>query len=48
MTDAPGRPRRIDLHAHHLAPRYREALQEAEIWLAQLVHLSGAQGLLRQ
>ncbi len=25
MTDTPGRPHRIDLHAHYLAPLYREA-----------------------
>ncbi len=33
MRDASGRPHRIDLHAHYLAPLYREALQEAEMWL---------------
>jgi predicted TIM-barrel fold metal-dependent hydrolase len=33
MTGTPGQPHRIDVHAHHLAPQYREALQEAEMWL---------------
>ncbi len=26
-------PHRIDVHAHYLAPLYREALQESEMWL---------------
>src|SRR5208283_5009822 len=33
MTDTSAGPHRIDLHAHYLAPSYREALQEAEMWL---------------
>jgi len=33
MTEPPPSPQRIDVHAHHLAPAYKEALQEAEKWL---------------
>ena len=33
MTDRPAAPRRIDVHAHYLAPTYKEALQQAEMWL---------------
>ena len=29
MTDTPGGPHRIDVHAHYLAPAYKQALQEA-------------------
>ena len=33
MTDRRPGPHRIDVHAHYLAPAYKEALQEAEMWL---------------
>ncbi len=33
MTDRRPGPHRIDAHAHYLAPAYKEALQEAEMWL---------------
>lgn len=33
MTDRRAGPHRIDVHAHYLAPAYKEALQEAEMWL---------------
>jgi predicted TIM-barrel fold metal-dependent hydrolase len=33
MTDRWPDPHRIDVHAHYLAPAYREALQEAEMAL---------------
>ena len=33
MTDGRRGPHRIDVHAHYLAPAYKQALQEAEMWL---------------
>ena len=33
MTDSPAGPHRIDVHAHYLAPPYKEALAETETWL---------------
>ena len=33
MSVDAGPPHRIDLHAHFLAPAYKEALQTAEMWL---------------
>ena len=33
MTDRRPGPHRIDMHAHYLAPAYKEALQQAEMWL---------------
>jgi len=32
MTDTP-EPHRIDVHAHHIAPAYRQALNDAEMWM---------------
>jgi len=33
MSVDAARPHRIDLHAHYLAPAYREALRNADMWL---------------
>ena len=33
MTDSPAGPYRIDVHAHYLAPPYKEALAETGTWL---------------
>jgi predicted TIM-barrel fold metal-dependent hydrolase len=33
MTDRRAGAHRIDLHAHYLAPAYKEALQQTEMWL---------------
>ena len=33
MTDRRPGPHRIDVHAHYLAPAYKDALREAEMWL---------------
>ena len=33
MTDSPAGRYRIDVHAHYLAPPYKEALAETEMWL---------------
>jgi predicted TIM-barrel fold metal-dependent hydrolase len=33
MTDTETAPHRIDVHAHHIAPAYRQALADAELWM---------------